>query len=143
MGAKLVVDQAVAADPARVYAAWTSAEDLARWWWPHIPDTTYEVDARVGGRYQIRSSSAGIGAGGEFLELDEPRLIRMTWSWMDDGVSQVEEQVRVGFAPIPDGTLVTLIHELSPLAGDGEDLRQGWDDVLARLAERYGAADDV
>lgn len=134
MGATVVLEQPVPAEPSRVYAAWTSADGLARWWWPHIPDTIYEVDARVGGRYEIRSDSAGIGARGEFLELDEPRLIRMTWNWMNDGVSE-EEEVRVAFAPTPDGTLVTLIHQLSPIAGDGEDLRQGWHDVLARLAE--------
>ena len=135
MGARLVLEQPVPADPSRVYAAWTSADGLALWWWPHIPDTIYEVDARVGGRYEIRSHAAGIGARGKFLELNVPHLIRMTWNWMNDGVSVVEEEVRVAFAPAPDGTLVTLTHELSPIAGDGEDLRQGWHDVLARLAE--------
>ena len=138
MGATVVLEQPVPAEPDRVYAAWTSADGLARWWWPHIRDTTYEVDARVGGSYDIRSEAAGIGVRGEFLELDEARLIRMTWNWMDDGVSQVEERVRVGFAATPDGTLVTLTHELSPLSGDGGDLRQGWHDVLARLAETAG-----
>ena len=135
MGTQLVLEQPVAAEPSRVYAAWVTSDRLARWWWPHIPDTLYEVDARRGGRYEIRSDVAGIGARGEFLELDEPRLIRMTWNWMNDGVSEVEEEVRVDFAPTPDGTLVTLTHQLADSAGDGEDLRQGWHDVLARLAE--------
>jgi hypothetical protein len=54
---------------------------------------------------------------------------------MNDGVSEVADEVRTAFTSTQDGTLVTLIHELSPLAGDGEDLRQGWHDVLARLAE--------
>ncbi len=135
MGAQLVIEQPVLAAPARVYAGWTSADALARWWWPHIPDTAYEVDARVGGRYDIRSSEVGIGARGEFLELDEPRLIRMTWSWMNDGVSAVVEEVRIAFTSTPEGTLVTLTHDLDEAAGDGKDLRQGWHDVLARLAE--------
>lgn len=135
MGMQLVVEQPVAADAFRVYAGWTSAAALATWWWPHIPDTTYEVDARVGGRYEIRSHAAGIGARGKFLELDEPRLIRMTWNWMNDDVSTVEEEVRIAFTPTPDGTLVTLTHELDDIAGEGEDLRQGWYDVLTRLAQ--------
>jgi uncharacterized protein YndB with AHSA1/START domain len=31
MNRTLVVEQFVAADPARVYAAWTSADQLAKW----------------------------------------------------------------------------------------------------------------
>lgn len=139
MGATLVLEQPVAAEPARVYAAWLSADGLARWWWPHIPDTTYDVDARIGGRYEIRSELAGIGVRGEFLELDAPSLIRLTWNWMDDGVSTIEQQVRVDLTPTPDGTLVTLTHQLADSAGDGDDLRQGWHDVLARLAGTGGA----
>lgn len=78
MDQQLVVEQQVPAEPERVFGAWTSAEALEAWWWPHIPDTTYEVDARVGGAYEIRSEAAGIGVRGEFLELDPPRAIRMT-----------------------------------------------------------------
>ncbi|MCW5876576.1 MAG: SRPBCC domain-containing protein [Anaerolineales bacterium] len=132
---QVVLTQHVTAPPEQVYAAFTSAEALARWWWPHIADTTYAVDARVGGAYDVRSQAAGIGARGEFLELDAASLIRITWNWMNDGVSQVEEEVHIAFSPDGDGTLLTLTHHLAPQAGDGEDLRQGWSDVLARLAE--------
>ena len=44
----LSIEQHVAADRAEVYAAWLSVAELAKWWWPQIPDTTYEIDARVG-----------------------------------------------------------------------------------------------
>ena len=99
MGTQLVIEQEVAAEPSAVYGAWTSAEELAHWWWPQIPDTTYHVDARADGSYEIRSEAAGIGVRGEFLELDAPRLIRLTWNWLDGGVSEAEEQVRVTLAP--------------------------------------------
>ena len=135
MGRQLTVEQPVAAAPDRVYAAFTSADALARWWWPHIPDTTYEVDARDGGRYEISSDAAGIGVRGAFLELDEPRVIRLTWSWMDDGVAGAEEEVRVGITPTPAGSLVVVTHELDESSAIGEALRQGWHDVLTRLAE--------
>ena len=138
MGATLVLDQPVAAEPAQVYAAWASANGLSRWWWPHIPDTTYNVDARVGGRYEIRSAAAGIGVRGEFLELDLPHSMRITWNWMNDGVSGVEEHVTVDFTPTREGTLVALTHQLADSAGDGDDLRQGWHNVLARLAGTVG-----
>ncbi len=135
MKRSLVVEQHVAADPARVYAAWTSAAGLAAWWWPQIPDTTYVVDARVGGSYDIRSQAAGIGVRGEFVRLDEPHEIGMTWHWMNDGVSAVDEMVWVHFIGVDLGTLVRVTHELAEIAGDGADQRQGWSDVLVRLAE--------
>ncbi|MBA3796356.1 MAG: SRPBCC domain-containing protein [Chloroflexi bacterium] len=135
MSQQLIVEQHVAAEPARVYAGWTSAEGLAPWWWPHIPDTTFEVEARVAGRYEIRSEAAGIGVRGEFLELDEPSSIRMTWCWLNDGVSEVEDQVHLTFIPQDGGTQVTLRHDLPAIAGEGEAIRQGWRDVLARLAQ--------
>ena len=139
-GRELVVEQQVAAPPEDVFAAWTSADALARWWWPHIADTTYEVDARPGGRYEIRSEAAGIGARGEFLEMDEPHSLRMTWIWLGPGVPAPEEQVAAEFERHEAGTLVTLRHFLDPIAGDGDNIRQGWTDVLARLAGTVGGS---
>lgn len=43
--------------------------------------------------------------------------------------------MRVTFSPQPDGTQVSVDHECSDVAGDGENLRLGWEDVLARLAQ--------
>lgn len=133
MGKDLVVEQFVPAEPEQVYAAWLSPAQLARWWWPHIPDTTYSVAARVGGSYEISSPSVGIGARGDFLALHEPDRIELTWNWLNDGVSAVTEHVTVEFAKRLHGTQVILTHTLSELAGDGADLRQGWEDVLSRL----------
>ena len=131
---ELVVTQEVRAGPSRAYAAFTSADALARWWWPHLPDTTYAVDARVGGAYDIRSEAAGIGVRGELLELEESRLIRMTWIWLDGAAEGLTEEVRVEFTGRGGGTLVTVEHSLAPASGDGSDLRQGWESVLGRLA---------
>jgi uncharacterized protein YndB with AHSA1/START domain len=131
----LVVEQHVPAEPARVYAAWTSAEALQTWWWPQIPDTTYDVDARVGGTYRIWSQVAGIGVQGEFLLLDEPHEIGMTWEWLTEGEEPVREQVRVRFTLVEGGTTVTVTHELHETVESGESQRQGWEYVLGRLAD--------
>jgi uncharacterized protein YndB with AHSA1/START domain len=136
----LVVEQLVPAEPARVCAAWLSAEGLATWWWPHLTDTVYEVDARVGGAYLIQSDSAGIGVRGEFLLLDEPHEIGMTWEWLTDGEGAVREQVWVRFESVDGGTLVRVTHELAPTVQSDEDQRQGWEHVLSRLAETRAAA---
>jgi uncharacterized protein YndB with AHSA1/START domain len=136
MTRRITIARDVRAEPTRAYAAWTTAADLAQWWWPHIADTVYEVDARPGGRYSIVSLAAGIGVEGEFLTLDDAREIVMTWRWLDDGLrAAVDETVGVVFSPLAGGTRVMVRHDLADSAGDGEDLRRGWEDVLDRLAE--------
>ncbi|UYN89565.1 MAG: SRPBCC domain-containing protein [Anaerolineales bacterium] len=122
------------ASPQQVYAALTTVEGLARWWWPHISDTSYRIDACVGGEYDIRSVAAGIGARGRFTALDPNSNLRFTWNWMNDGISTVEEEVEIHIQPADNGVTLSLTHCLAPQAGDGADLRQGWSDVLARLA---------
>jgi uncharacterized protein YndB with AHSA1/START domain len=142
MGEQLVVERDVPGEVARVYAAWTSAAGLGSWWWTHLPDTTYEVDARVGGTYEIRSTSAGIGAQGKFLELDPPFVIRMTWIWLTDGRGEDHgDQVRVDLLPHAGGTHLRLTHDLADEAGDGADLRIGWEQVLSELARSFAAPD--
>ena len=128
---RVVVTQHVPVNPAAVHAAFTSADALARWWWPHIPDTTYAVDGRTGGSYEIRSAAAGIGVRGEFVALEPPTSIRMTWIWLDEDRPAEPEDVAVDFEPAAGGTLVRVTHKC---VGNGDDLRQGWIDVLARLA---------
>jgi uncharacterized protein YndB with AHSA1/START domain len=135
MNRSLVVEQFVPANPREVYAAWTSAVALATWWWPQIPDTTYDVDARVGGAYRIWSQEQGIGVRGEFLRLDEPHEIGMTWEWLTEGEESVLEQVWVRFTPADGGTTVSVTHRLHETVESDESQRQGWEYVLGRLAE--------
>lgn len=134
MSDPIVVEQRVDAPPDRVFDAWLSAQALATWWWPHIPDTTYAMDARPGGSYAIRSEAAGIGVEGEVVSIDRSRQLRLTWRWLTDGVAQVEEPVIVAFEPEGVGTRVVVTHTLDDLAGDGDGIRQGWESVLARLS---------
>lgn len=139
----LVVEQVVPASPARVWAAWASASELARWWWPHLPDTRYEVDLRPGGGYRIESASAGIGVHGEFLAVDEPRLVVMTWVWLDGGEPQATERVEVHFSEHLEGaTKVTVKHEVAGTDEAVAAYESGWKAVLNRLAipEPYDAA---
>ena len=78
---ELVVTQHVVAPVGQVWSAWTSAEGWARWWWPQWEDTEYVVDARPGGPYSARSAQGGTGVEGEFVTLEAPRRLEMTWRW--------------------------------------------------------------
>ena len=140
MGAPVVVVTRVDARPELVFAAFTSADELARWWWPHIPDTTYAFDAHPGGAYAIRSEAAGIGVEGAVVRLDPPRRLDITWRWLNDGVPEREEPVTITLESDGDGTLVTVDHLLDDANDSGDSIREGWESVLGRLRERFGTA---
>ena len=135
MGEHIVVEVRVAASPERAFAAFTSAEELALWWWPHIPDTSYAFDARPGGFYAIRSVAAGIGVEGEVVRLDASSSLELTWRWLDDGRPEPEEPVTITFAPAGEGARVIVDHRLDDSNDSGEGIREGWVSVLGRLRE--------
>lgn len=137
MGSSLVVTQKVLAPPEDVFASWSTSEEMAKWWWPQISDTEYEVEAREGGPFRTESEAMGFGVVGEFVSVDPPNGFTLTWRWANQGQVAVEEPVHVRFTPTDGGTLVEVTHELADIAGEGDDIRQGWTDVLQRLAELY------
>jgi uncharacterized protein YndB with AHSA1/START domain len=134
----ITISRTVAATPDRVFDAWTDVARLAAWWWPQLAGTTYDVDARPGGRYRISSPAIGATVSGVFTELDRPRRLVLTWNWEDDGEpeSAVEDRVVVTFDPEADGTLVTVSHtSVAHVPEGGAEL--GWNDVLDRLVRLY------
>lgn len=119
----------------RTWDVWTTAEGLQLWWWPHLPDTTYEIDPRAGGRYAVSSPSAQVGARGQFLQVDRPNLLVMTWRWDEDSSTSVEEDlVEASFASRDRGTLVTVRHTIRSRQGL-VGYSRGWDRALDRLAQ--------
>lgn len=117
-----------------VWRAWTTREGLATWWWPQLPDTTYRIDPQVGGSYRFESQAAGIGAHGEFTVVDAPQRLEMSWLWIGGEGQEVPDRVRVVLRPDDDGTVVTVSHQVRQPGDPGDGLRQGWGDVLDRLA---------
>jgi uncharacterized protein YndB with AHSA1/START domain len=129
----ITISRVVPTSPVRVFAAWTEVEQLAAWWWPQLAGTTYDVDARPGGRFRIQSPVIGATVSGVYTEVDPPRRLVFTWVWQDDGEpASGEDTVVVTFAPDGDGTLVTVAHTSSEHVPDG-GAEQGWNDVMDRL----------
>ena len=128
---EITMSQVVHAPPEQVYAAWLDPDQLATWWWPQIPDTTYELDAVVGGGYRIRSEAAGMGVHGTVVALEEPHRIELTWVWEDGDEHGLEERVVVHLAAHGHGTELTVRHWTESEGAD--DFRQGWTDCLERL----------
>ena len=142
----ITISRRMAAPPERVFRAWTDVEQLAAWWWPQLAGTTYDVDARDGGRYRISSPAIGATVTGVFTVVDAPRRLAFSWNWEDDGEPDavVEDTVVVTFEPADEGTLVRVAHTSVAHEPDG-GAEQGWNDVTDRLVglfEREGSVGD-
>src|SRR6516165_12695586 len=81
-GRSIFASVAIAASPERVFRALTSQEIIDWWIRPGVFNTTdWTGDVRLGGRWR----AAGTGNGrpftleGEFLEIDAPRKLVLTW----------------------------------------------------------------
>jgi uncharacterized protein YndB with AHSA1/START domain len=116
-----------------VFAAWTSAEMLRRWYQPGADWATplAELDLRVGGRLRVamRSPAGNVfGGGGEFREIDPPRRLVFTWTWDRPEVGEGMQLVEVEFTDNRDGTTtVALINRGLHDEEIRESHRDGWE----------------
>lgn len=138
----ITISRTVPAPPERAFAAWTDVAQLAAWWWPHLAGTTYDVDARPGGRFRIHGPAIGATVSGVYTEVDRPSRLAFTWNWEDEGepesvVEDTEDTVVVTFEPDGDGTVVTVAHTSTAHVPEGV-AEQGWSDVLDRLVLLVG-----
>jgi uncharacterized protein YndB with AHSA1/START domain len=123
--------------PEKVYAAWTQAEALKRWFGP---SDEYEVvittfDPRPGGSYrlELRHIRGNVHAlGGRYVTLEPPNKLVLTFRWesqMDVG----ETLVTLELTPSGGGTEMLLTHERFPNVEAREGHMKGWSGSLARL----------
>lgn len=135
----------ISASPERVFRALSDPAQLRRWFGsPECPVKTWEMDARVGGRYGYRTEAGSIVVNnvrafechGEILECDPPRLLVYTWiaNWHDDPGSRTI--VRWELTPKPGGTHVKVTHSgLRNLPIARKDYSGGWQGVLEQLKQ--------
>ena len=74
-----------------VWDALTSAERITRWFLP------IELDARVGGRYQLTGQ-----AGGEVLECQRPSRFKITWAYGENITPEQISEVEVRLTSLGD-----------------------------------------
>jgi uncharacterized protein YndB with AHSA1/START domain len=134
----LTLVRRIAARPAIVFEALTTADGIAAWWGP------VEIEARVGGAYRVRFRSEDgreHEVCGECLEVIEPVRLVMSYRWALGGEPEEFGRVsRIEFAlrPIEGGTELTFTHADLKNAASQEAHGGGWTGALARL-ERYVA----
>jgi uncharacterized protein YndB with AHSA1/START domain len=137
----LTLKRRLNARPAKVYAAWTDAEKIARWWGPAgtvAGSVRAEMDVRVGGRFRV-SFQTGDGeyheVGGVYQEVVPDRRLVFSWAW--HSTPERESLVAVTLQADDDGTLLTLHHEqfADQAARDGHE--RGWSGTLDKLEQYF------
>jgi uncharacterized protein YndB with AHSA1/START domain len=143
----LTLVRRIAARPSIVFDALTTPDGVAAWWGPDdLPVVLAETDARVGGAYRVRFSTLDgqeHEAFGEYLEVDRPRRLVMSWRYASGGepeewghTSRIEFELK----PIDTGTELTFTHAQLQNAVSRESHARGWTGSLDKLARRLAAA---
>jgi uncharacterized protein YndB with AHSA1/START domain len=138
----LTLKRRLNAAPAKVYAAWTDPQKIARWFGPASVKAGSEqasIDARIGGRYRVSFTMENgeySEVGGVYREVVPNEKLVFSWAW--HSTPERESLVTVSLQPDGDGTLLTLTHEqlFNQAARDGHE--RGWNGALDKL-ENYVA----
>lgn len=147
--ATVTVARELDAAPARVFAAWASAESLQRWYLPTDEGWTSAIrDHRfeVGGGKRASFALTGGPAFGEdcrYEAIDADARIVYTMTILRDGVPVTASIVTVELEPVPGGrTRIAITDQLADLGGADEsaEREEGWRDILDRLAVELRAA---
>ncbi|MCX6020662.1 MAG: SRPBCC domain-containing protein [Chloroflexi bacterium] len=154
---EIVVTRVIDAPRHLVFQAWTNPEHLMRWWAPIGMTTPYcTVDLRVGGLFHYcmqPEEGERVWGRGIYLEIVEPERIVFTDSFADAEGNPVppshygmsashpaETVVTVTFAEQDGKTLLTLRHAMSESVEERNGTRQGWIEMLDRLASDLASA---
>jgi uncharacterized protein YndB with AHSA1/START domain len=137
-GLSLVTRRLVRAEAARLFAEWTEAERLVRWWGPRgVRCTGAEIDLRVGGRYRIGNRFADgreVAITGVYERIEAPH--RLVFSWRLEPGPDFEERVTVRFEPRGAATEIVVVHERIATEEARASHRAGWEGCLDGL-ERH------
>lgn len=147
---QVVLTRKLSHPPARVFAAWTHAEQMQRWLTPG-PGTrmSAQVDCRVGGELTLvyyDPDGTVHRVGGRYLVVKPYERLVFTWTWLSSDAPAgsppralpldaigVETLVTVDFAACPGGTLLTLTHQRFKTDAEAERHGAGWTGALDQL----------
>lgn len=132
----------IAARPSIVFEALTTAEGVASWWGPaELPVILAETDPRVGGRFRVRFNTADgkeHEASGEFIDVDPPRRVVMTWRWTYGGEPDEigrTSRVEMELAPVNGGVELTLTHAELATEVSAVNHENGWGGAMNKLVQ--------
>ncbi len=133
----LTLVRRIAARPAIVFDALTTAEGINCWWGPDDgPVLLAETDLRVGGSFRVRFRKLDGGeheSQGEYLEVLRPKRLVMSWRWRGGDVDPGESRVIIELHEVPEGTELTLTHTALFSEESARSHEGGWNGALDKL----------
>lgn len=134
---RLRLTRVLSADPGTVFAAWTEADRMERWFSPEgVEVVSVVTDPVPGGAYRVRmrSDEGNVHtARGTYREVDPPVRLVFTWEWEEEEHAVGETVVTVELTEIEGGTELVLTHEGFPAAEARDGHAEGWRSCLDRL----------
>jgi uncharacterized protein YndB with AHSA1/START domain len=136
----LTMTRRIAARPSIVFDALTTPEGIAHWWGPDAgPVLLAETDPRVGGRFRVRFrrlDGSEHESSGEYLEVQRPARLAMSWRWLGGAEDPGESRVEITLRATAEGTELTLTHSRLHDEETRRGHEQGWIGALDKL-ERH------
>ncbi|MEI8153998.1 MAG: SRPBCC domain-containing protein [Hyphomicrobiales bacterium] len=130
----LTIKRRFNAPPAKVFAAWTDAKIIARWFGPEgVERVEATTDLRVAGAYHITMQVPGDqhDVFGVYREIVPNERLVFTWAWKS--TPERESLVTVTFKPDGTGTMMTLLHEHFYDADARDRHQHGWSGAIDKL----------
>jgi uncharacterized protein YndB with AHSA1/START domain len=134
-GLEVEVTQRIAASPSTVFSYLVEPSKFSAWM-----GVGAELDPRPGGRVRIDVDGEHIAAG-EFVEVEPPHRVVMTWGWENsDAVPPGSTTVEISLTPDGDATILRLRHLGLPSDDQRQSHRAGWNLYVGKLAAILNSA---
>ena len=139
----IIVESWFRASPDRVYRAWTSVDEVLKWFGYH-PNFLHaaEIDLRPGGAWRFafppKDELVAHGFEGVYVEIDPVKRLVFTWRrferWRDGAEAfWPYSQVDVAFAPKGAGTQLRVVHSSLSDQEKRQRVGVGWTASFANL----------